>query len=57
MVDGDTMFALATGGLDELADMNRLCAAASVAVARAVVRAVRLATGLRGVPAIGELAT
>ena len=57
MVDGDTIFALATGGLDEPADMNRLCAAAVVSVAKAVVRGVRLATGLGGVPAVAELGT
>ena len=55
MVDGDTMFALATGKLDGPTDMNRLCTAVAVSVARAVVRGVRLATSLAGIPAAAEL--
>ncbi len=55
MSDGDTMFALATGGLGEEADMNRLCAAAALTTSRAIVRAVRNATGLGGVKAVSEL--
>ena len=55
MSDGDTVFALATGGLDRPADMNRLCAAAVVCVSRAIVSGVRKAKGLGGVPAVTEL--
>ena len=55
MIDGDTIFALATGGLDRPADMNRLCAAAVVCVSRAIVRGVRKAKGIGGVPAVTEL--
>ena len=55
MSDGDTLFAMATGGLDRPADMNRLCAAAVVCVSRAIVSGVRKAKGLGGVPAVTEL--
>ncbi len=55
MADGDTMFALATGKFDGPTDMNRLCTAVAVSVARAVVRGVRLATSLAGIPAAAEL--
>ena len=41
MSDGDTMFALATGGHEGEANMNRLCAAAALCTSRAIVRAVR----------------
>ena len=56
MSDGDTMFALATGGYEGDADMNRLCAAAALSSSRAIVRAVRNATGLGGVKSASELA-
>lgn len=55
MSDGDTMFALATGGHEAEANMNRLCAAAALCTSRAIVRAVRKATGLGGVKATSEL--
>ncbi len=55
MVDGDTMFAVATGALQEPADMNRLCAASVVCVSKAIVRAVQKAKSLGGIPAITEL--
>ena len=55
MSDGDTMFALATGGHEAEANMNRLCAAAALCTSRAIVRAVRKATGLGGVKAVSEL--
>ena len=55
MSDGDTMFALATGDQDGEANMNRLCAAAALCTSRAIVRAVRKATGLGGVKAVSEL--
>ena len=55
MSDGDTMFALATGGHEAEANMNRLCAAAALCTSRAIVRAVRKATGLGGMKAVSEL--
>ena len=55
MSDGDTMFALATGGHEAEANMNRLCAAASLCTSRAIVRAVRNASGLGGMKAVSEL--
>ena len=57
MSDGDTMFALATGGHEAEANMNRLCAAAALCTSRAIVRAIRKATGLGGVKAVSELKT
>ena len=54
--DGDTMFALATGHNQSAADLTALGAAAVEATAQAVLRAVRQATGLGGIPSIGELA-
>jgi len=54
-VDGDTIFALATGaGAGGPADVLRLGALAARAVERAVLRAVREATGLAGVPSARE---
>ncbi len=55
MRDGDTMFALATGRHLGIFDLTTLGAAAAEVTARAVIQAVRSATGLGGVPAIGEL--
>ncbi len=55
MSDGDTMFALATGEYEGEANMNRLCAASALCVSRAIVRAVRKATGIGGVKAVSEL--
>jgi L-aminopeptidase/D-esterase-like protein len=54
-VDGDTIFALATGGAGP-ADVLQLGALAARAVERAVLRAVRRATGLAGVPSASEWA-
>ncbi len=56
MRDGDTMFALATGAEAGRADMLRLGAAAVACVGRAIVRGVRCATGVGGVPSVGEFA-
>ncbi len=50
------MFALATGHNQSAADLTALGAAAVEATAHAVLRAVRQATGLGGIPSIGELA-
>ena len=54
MADGDVVFALATGESDEPVNMNRLCSAATRAVARAIVSAIENATGLGGVPSARE---
>ena len=56
MRDGDTIFAIGTGTEPGKADMLRLGAAAVVCVARAIVRGVRCATGLDGIPSVQELA-
>ena len=55
MVDGDTLFALGTGESKRRADMNQLCAATVLCVARAIVNSVRKAKGLAGIPSISEL--
>ena len=54
--DGDTMFTMATGHNESRLDLTTLGAAAVEVTAQAVLRAVREATGLGGIPAIGELA-
>ncbi len=51
MFDGDTTFALSLG--DKTADINVLGVAAAEAVAQAILRAVRLAKTLGGVPGLG----
>ena len=51
MMDGDTTFALSLG--DRRADINSLGVAAAEAVVQAILRAVRLAKGLGGVPGLG----
>ena len=59
--DGDTIFALATGrgaetpGSPTSLDLTRLGAAAVEVVASSVLRAVRMAEGLGGVPSLREL--
>ena len=53
--DGDTMFAMATGEFGNEVDLTTLGAAAAEVSARAVLRAVRLATGLGGIPSVSEL--
>ncbi|MBF8267106.1 MAG: Peptidase family protein [Dehalococcoidia bacterium] len=55
MGDGDVIFALAMGKSKGEVDMRRLCAAATLAVARAVVRGVLMAEGLGGVPSAREV--
>jgi L-aminopeptidase/D-esterase-like protein len=56
MVDGDTVFALATGHrARERVDLTALGAVAAAVLAEAVVRAVRQATSLAGVPALRDL--
>ena len=54
--DGDTMFAMATGHNRSAVDLTSLGAAAVEVTAQAVLRAVRQATGLGGIPSISELA-
>jgi L-aminopeptidase/D-esterase-like protein len=51
--DGDTLFALSVGDLP--ADITRLGLAAADAVAHAIVRGVRAATSLPGLPAARDL--
>jgi len=51
MADGDIAFALSLGALE--ADINNLGVAAAEAVAQAILRAVRLAKTLGGVPGLG----
>jgi len=55
LADGDTLFALATGTLAGEADVSRVGALAAEAVADAVLRAVRAARGLPGLPAVRDL--
>jgi L-aminopeptidase/D-esterase-like protein len=55
-VDGDTVFALATGRNDTVTDLLQLGTLAARAMERAVVRAVTEATGLAGVPSAREWA-
>ena len=54
MMDGDTMFAMATCRSQQRAGLTALGAAAVEVTAQAVLRAVRAATGLGGVPAVAE---
>jgi L-aminopeptidase/D-esterase-like protein len=56
-LDGDTIFALATGGLPGEANVMTIGALAADVTALAVVRAVRAATGLPGLPAARDLKT
>ena len=55
MLDGDTVFALATGASGVAADVTAVGAAAATVLARAVLAAVREATSLAGVPAVRDL--
>jgi L-aminopeptidase/D-esterase-like protein len=56
--DGDTLFALSTGASTVAGEGAMLVGVlAAEAVARAVVRAVRAASGLPGLPSAGDLAT
>jgi L-aminopeptidase/D-esterase-like protein len=58
MADGDTLFALATGSSGRPGEMTVLGALAATVTARAVLNAVRAATGLRtpDLPAVRDLA-
>ena len=55
MMDGDTVFALATGTAGRNVDVNVIGTVAVQLMARAIVRAARQATGLAGVPAAADL--
>ncbi len=58
MVDGDTVFALATGawpGRVDRMQLTRLGAVAAFVMAQAIVRGVTQASGLAGVPSVREL--
>lgn len=55
-IDGDTVFALATGTRNQPPDMGTLGALAADAMSEAIVRAVRAATGIPGYPAARDLA-
>ena len=54
-VDGDTIFALATGAKTGAADAGLIGALAAEMMADAIVRAVRQATGIPGYPATRDL--
>ena len=56
MLDGDTVFALATGATGVRADLTTVGAVAATALAEAVVAALRAATGVAGIPSLRELA-
>jgi L-aminopeptidase/D-esterase-like protein len=53
MFDGDTLFALATGSIE--ADVNTVGAYAAEVVAEAIVRAIKTAEGVAGLPAWQDL--
>jgi L-aminopeptidase/D-esterase-like protein len=55
MGDGDTVFSLATGTWDGEADLSIVGALAADAMAKAIVQAVMQATGLPGIPSVGDL--
>lgn len=57
MSDGDTMFSLATGTLNQAPDMLTIGALAADVVAEAIVRAVKQATGVPNYPAVRDLAS
>ena len=54
-VDGDTIFALATGARTGSADAGQIGALAADVMARAIVRAATEATGISGLPAARDL--
>jgi L-aminopeptidase/D-esterase-like protein len=56
MFDGDAIFTLATGGSGLAGNPSTLGAMAAVVVAASVLRAVREARGLPGIPAIRDMA-
>jgi L-aminopeptidase/D-esterase-like protein len=54
-VDGDAIFALATGTHAGAANLDQLGALAADVTAEAIVRAIRAATGIPGYPAARDL--
>jgi len=54
--DGDTMFALATGELEAEVSLLTIGALAADVVAEAILRGVRLAEGIDGLPSVSDLA-
>ena len=57
MGDGDTIFSLATGTFDGDASVSTIGALAADMVAEAILRAVRVATGIEGIPSASDLNT
>ena len=57
MLDGDAIFALATGTLGRTEDMLRLGAAAALCVSRAIMQAVRCAAGRDDIPSVSDMTT
>jgi L-aminopeptidase/D-esterase-like protein len=55
VADGDTLFSIATGRWDGIADLSTIGALAADAVAQAIVRAATQATGVAGIPAARDL--
>ena len=56
MVDGDTVFGIATGGYSGEVNMTIIGGLAAEAMSDAILRSVREATGLPGIPSVRELA-
>jgi L-aminopeptidase/D-esterase-like protein len=54
-VDGDAIFAMATGSKTGIADVGQIGALAADVMAEAIVRAARQATGVAGIPAARDL--
>jgi L-aminopeptidase/D-esterase-like protein len=54
-VDGDTIFAIATGSKSGSADVGQIGSLAADVMAEAIVRAVKQATGVAGIPAARDL--
>ena len=55
--DGDTVFSLATGAWEGSAEVTVIGALAAEVMAEAILRAVRAATGLPGIPAAADLSS
>jgi L-aminopeptidase/D-esterase-like protein len=53
--DGDTVFSLATGAWQGTADVTVVGALAADVMAEAILRAVRLAEGLPGIPSVSDV--
>jgi L-aminopeptidase/D-esterase-like protein len=55
MGDGDTVFSLATGELDGPPNVTVIGALAADVMSQAILRAVRLAEGLPGIPSVSDI--